>query len=104
MPRRARSRPVQWPQPCALLFALFAGPLAQPELLHFELKSLARNLEKPRRVGDVAGGLLKGATHELSLEPTHGHLDVLLEPALAGQRSLQVGLRRRDARESRDAA
>src|SRR5271165_6170829 len=61
------------------------GPLAQAELLHLELQALARDLQQARRMGHVAAGLLQRAAHELALEPAHGHLDVLLEPALAGE-------------------
>src|SRR5260221_5050095 len=47
---------------------LLTRPLAQPELLHLQLKSLARNLEQTRRVGDIAVRLMKGATHQLLFE------------------------------------
>src|SRR5580698_7834200 len=86
------------------LLALLSGSLAKPELLHLELEPLARDLEEPRRVGHVAGGLLQSAADELLLEPAHGDLHVLLEASFPGERGVQVCLGKRHVRDHRNAA
>src|SRR5581483_1129066 len=80
----------------------FLRAFAKAELLHLELQALARNLEKSRRVRDVAVRLLEGAAHELALETAHRHLHVLLETALGREGCIEIRtLGRRWGREKR---
>src|SRR5688500_796588 len=66
-------------------------PFAQAQLLHLELQALARDLEEPRRVGDVALRLMERAHDELALQPAHRRLDLLLEAIGAGHAATGAG-------------
>src|ERR1700722_12703393 len=55
----------------ALSISLLDRSLAKPELFHFQLQPLARDLQKARGVRDVSVRLLQGPAHELAFEPAH---------------------------------
>src|SRR4051812_12229519 len=84
---RGSERQARRPTSLSLSLVLLARPLAEPELLHLELQTLAGDLEETRRVRDVAVRLPERPAHEVALEAAHCDLHVLLEAALRGQRA-----------------
>src|SRR4051812_38171077 len=68
--------------------------LAQAELFHLDLQTLARDLEQPRGMRDVVARLLQRAHDQLSLDARRGLAYGLFESALFAQRLHELALER----------